>query len=136
MTVSQQIIEVLDNLAEKFGVAIDWTGNNVIPAVQSLCAKYLSYEIGTSIIWMCVGVLLTITGIIFAFKTRKVLKENEDVGTFEYESDVWIIWLIITVCALAAGIPMIVTQVFDIVRCMVFPEYQIFTFIRSMTRGC
>lgn len=136
MTVSQQIIEVLDNLAEKFGVAIDWTGNNVIPAVQNLCAKYLNYEIGTSIIWMCVGVLLTITGIIFAFKTRKVLKENEDVGTFEYENDVWIIWLIITVCVLTAGIPMIVTQVFDIVRCMVFPEYQIFTFIRNMTSGC
>lgn len=33
MEVSKQIIEVLDNLCEKFGVVIDWNAKNVLPYV-------------------------------------------------------------------------------------------------------
>ena len=31
MTVSEQIIQVIDALCEKFGIAIDWTTQNIIP---------------------------------------------------------------------------------------------------------
>lgn len=31
MTVSDQIINVLDALCEKFGLVIDWTSENVVP---------------------------------------------------------------------------------------------------------
>lgn len=37
MTVSEQIISVLDALCEKFGIAINWTEENVIPYVEILC---------------------------------------------------------------------------------------------------
>ena len=39
MTVSEQIIQVVDMLCEKFGMAIDWTGENVIPYIEVLCKK-------------------------------------------------------------------------------------------------
>lgn len=35
----EEIIKVLDALAEKFGLAIDWTSNNVIPYLETLCGK-------------------------------------------------------------------------------------------------
>ena len=31
MEISQQVIKVLDAVCDKFGIAIDWTSNNVIP---------------------------------------------------------------------------------------------------------
>lgn len=44
MKVSEQIIEVLEYLGEKFGVAIDWSSDNVLPMVKELCAKYISWK--------------------------------------------------------------------------------------------
>ena len=31
ITFSSQIIEILNNLAERFGIFIDWTDQNIIP---------------------------------------------------------------------------------------------------------
>ena len=36
---SEKIIKVIDALADKFGLAIDWTSANVMPYVQDLTGK-------------------------------------------------------------------------------------------------
>ena len=59
---SEEVIKVLDALAEKFGIAIDWTSANVFPYLQQLCGKYVRYEIVTSIVWMLVGICLLFIG--------------------------------------------------------------------------
>lgn len=33
---SEEVIKILDALAEKFGLAIDWTSANVLPYLQQL----------------------------------------------------------------------------------------------------
>ena len=38
---SKEIIAIFDDLAERFGVAIDWTSANVMPYLQELFAKAL-----------------------------------------------------------------------------------------------
>ena len=45
MKVSEQIIEVLDYLCQKIGVVVDWTAENVMPALTTLTEKYISYEL-------------------------------------------------------------------------------------------
>lgn len=57
---SEEIIKVLDNLAERFGVAVDWTSTNVIPYLQELCSKYITYEIAISVTWLVIGILCLI----------------------------------------------------------------------------
>lgn len=49
---SDEVIKVIDALAERFGIVIDWSSENVIPYLQQLCDKYITYEIITSIVWM------------------------------------------------------------------------------------
>lgn len=39
---SEEVIKILDALAEKFGLAIDWTSANVLPYLQQLCDKYVT----------------------------------------------------------------------------------------------
>ena len=46
---SEEVIKILDALTEKFGLAIDWTSANVLPYLQQLCGKYVTYEIATSV---------------------------------------------------------------------------------------
>lgn len=59
---SEEVIKVLDALAEKFGLAIDWTSANVLPYLQQLCGKYVTYEITTSVVWMLIGICLLFIG--------------------------------------------------------------------------
>ena len=47
---SDEIIKILDALAERVGLVIDWTSKNVIPYLEQLSTKYINYEIATSIV--------------------------------------------------------------------------------------
>lgn len=75
--ISEQIIEVFDHLAQKFGVAVDWGQQNVIPYIKQLCGNYISWEISTSIVWICIGVVFIIIGGVLlkaAFKWHETYK--------------------------------------------------------------
>lgn len=133
MTVSKQIIEVFDNLADKFGQVIDWTGQNVMPAIEQICERYIKYEIGTSIVWAVIGLICIIAGIICLRTCKKsAIAQEEEEGYLE--EGPWIGWLIGGIVGIVVGIPMIVTQVLEIIRCITFPEYQIYEFVKYITR--
>lgn len=76
MTVSEQIIQVVDALCEKFGIAINWTSENVIPYIETLCRKLVTYEISTSIAWMVIMTLLSIGSIVAAKKFYPTFKKG------------------------------------------------------------
>lgn len=58
MTVSNQIIETLEYLFEKFGIAVDWSTETVLPAVQALMERYAKYQIVRSCIWIAICLLI------------------------------------------------------------------------------
>lgn len=60
--VSNQIIEVLNEICNKFGLAIDWTSKNVQPYLQELMAKCVAYKFATSIMWLIFGILVCTIG--------------------------------------------------------------------------
>ena len=114
MQVSDQIIEVLDYICKKLGLTIDWTSENVLPYVQTLCDKYINWEIATSIVWIIIGVICVILSIIFL----KILWWDE-------------ISLVLFV-PLFVGIIIICIQVFDIIKCVYFPELQLFEYVKYL----
>ena len=62
MSLSDEIIKVLDALAEKFGLVIDCTSQNVIPYLEQLCGKYVNYEIAISVVWFILSIILLFIG--------------------------------------------------------------------------
>ena len=74
---SNEIINVLDNLAEKFGMAIDWTSQNVMPYLQELMGRFIKYKIATDVIWLIVGITIFIFSIIL-FKKMQKWKKSEN----------------------------------------------------------
>lgn len=137
-TVSNQIIEVLNALCEKFGIVIDWTGKNVMPYVQELMKKAVNYELWTSIGWFLIWAIF-----VFAFfklihwyiknrydKNNRIIEFITDDEFFFYiGSGLFLIfggtWTIISIIG-------IVTQVMDIITCLTFPEKIIFSIIQDM----
>ena len=127
MTVSDQIIEVLNALCEKFGMAIDWTGNNVIPYLGVLCGKLISYEIWTSVACMAIMVTLSIAAIIVVSVLRKKMQQALDdlcAWPFIVMFIAGVIWL--------ATVIMLGCEVFDIIKCTTFPEMYIVEYVQGL----
>ena len=135
MTVSNQIIEVLNALCEKFGIAIDWTQNNILPYVEQLLGKFVHWEIMTSIFW--IGMMLLVTLITFLIakqvhKTYKKIKETASIGTREdWKFATQCSWVIFGIVAFIT-VDVIGAQLYDIVTCCTFPEMMIFEKVQSL----
>lgn len=119
---SEEIIKVLDALAEKFGLAIDWTSANVIPYLEQLCGKYVNYEIATSVVWFLLGITCLFAAK-YGFKlTKNFIKKYEEIKECNY-NDVWAVLSgMATGALIIIGVIVPICQIFDIVTCFTFPE--------------
>lgn len=127
---SEEIIKVLDHIGEKFGIAVDWTSENIMPYFNELCGKIIKYEICTSVILAVVFALAMVLCVIFGLKCfRKMYDENDDF--FE----LWIAGLIFSIIALIFVLVGFLQQILDIVTCCVFPEKYLFEYFTKFLRG-
>lgn len=78
MEVSEQIIEVLNYLAEKFNIAINWSAENIVPYIQDIMERYRAYSITNNSIWLSIGIIGIIVGIFLSFKLKKKYKKWSD----------------------------------------------------------
>lgn len=129
MSVSKQIIEVLDNLCEKFGLAIDWSSENILPYIKELCGKFINYEIYTSIAWIAITLTLCVILWIVYATTHKSAAETD------WDYDYGICWVNSFAIVFAIGVSIISilvisTQIFDIIEAIYLPEKTIYDFIK------
>lgn len=87
MTFSNEVITILNDLCAKFGIAIDWTADNVMPYVQDLGDRFVSYTLIMTIISLSIkfGILFIGLYIFYrAFKWSRQLEEKsgDDDGPF------------------------------------------------------
>lgn len=122
MTVSTQIIEVLDALCAKVGIVIDWTSENVIPYVTELAGKYITFEIATSIAWLVISIVFLVAGWKFAFWAHR--KVND--------ADISILVFGVMVAASFLCAYIIGKQIFDIIKCATIPELVLFKAVQAL----
>lgn len=142
---NNKIIEVLDYLGEKIGLAIDWSANNVYPQVMEFLTRYRTYEIVTD-------ALCLIACLVFIFffgrfisktllpdynqcisekKTTKFFTWHSYLGNAEmsigmvfavvFGGIIFIVAVVGTCCAVA-----------DIVKWIFIPEYQFYNAITGL----
>ena len=130
MSFSKEWIAILDDLAYRFGVAIDWTSENIIPYLQDLCSRFIKYEIFTSIGWIGIMiVIISVCGIIAGIIHKKACADNVD----PY-NDIVFINIAAKVTMGFLGIIFIAVvghQIFDIIEALTLPEKTIFEFIKN-----
>jgi Mn2+/Fe2+ NRAMP family transporter len=129
-TMANEIIKVLEELCEKFGIAVDWTSKNVIPYIQQLCEKYINYEIWTSVGWIVLCTSLFIVSLILAIKITK--KANKDKW---YNDGIAYAAIFSIICAIVLGIAVLIIvpiQMYDIITCLTFPEKIIVEYVQGL----
>lgn len=121
-----EIIKVLDNLAEKFGIAIDWSSENVLPYLQDLSKRIVNYEIMKDFIWIGMFTIGLIILTVIIIKVRK----NKDI----YNDDKFVATLFCSI-----GIVMLlattIINIFDIVKATNIPEATVIEYIQDTVNG-
>lgn len=131
MTVSDQIIAVLDSICAKFGVVIDWTQENVLPYVTELAKKFINYEIATSVAWF---VFFLISFVVCGFITKALWKKAKTDRWNDENLTVGVIVATITFAFIAIAFVIVTAvQTIDIITCITFPEKMIFEYIKQFT---
>lgn len=129
---SDEIIKILDDLGQRFGIAIDWSSENVLPYLQDLMSRYVNYEVMTSVVWIVVA-LIVIIGL--SISIPAINKHANKVLEEDYYSD-WDFgkWVVICIFIIIIGcfVICIICQVFDIVICYTIPEKMIFEYLNSL----
>jgi hypothetical protein len=129
MKFSEEILTVLDYLGHKFGIAIDWTSENVMPYLQDLASRYIKYEVFTSIAWIALfvviiilaGFIWTISGIVSA----KCV--NNDIAQAICYMSMAVFWIAFALCIIVG-----MTQVYDIIECYTLPEKVILEYLKTL----
>lgn len=127
---ADQVIKILDDLCQKFGIVIDWTGDNVVPYVEDFIKRYITYEIATSIAWMALPtIVLIISIILIASSKKKVNYDNIFSNAEEFFTSAecrFVFGAALLVVSIVFGTMIFVTQIGDIITCLTIPEKIIF----------
>ena len=115
--VSSQIIDVINELCSKFGIAIDWSQENVQPYLESLVVKAVNYELYTSIMWIVIVAILIGIGLFYLSKANKCKRKDP------YRRLAWFLLII--------AIIFIIYNVTDVIECVTFPDKVVFDMIYS-----
>lgn len=132
MTVSQQIIEALDALCQKFGIAINWTSDNILPYVEDLAKNAVRYELYTSLLYSIIfaigmAILIVFIRLIWCWLKKDEPADDESIGiagTF---------FVIFLICSITCFV-LLLSQLVDIITCFIFPEKVVYDIISNMIR--
>lgn len=125
---TDEIIKLLDALFERFGIAVDWTAENIMPYFQMFMARYVRYEIWRSVFVILISTIATAALLIILIKWHK--KDN-DIGFYGGLDDPIIIaWIFFGLMALITGTCLVINGE-KIIGCITFPEKVFFDFLTS-----
>ena len=75
---TDEIIKLLDELAKRFGIVIDWTSENVMPYLEDLFNRFITYNIIINVFWIILLFAVIWFDVWFAKKSFQMYKEDRD----------------------------------------------------------
>ena len=129
---SNEIIKLLDDLGQRFGIAIDWSSENIMPYLKDLMSRYINYEIIASIVWIVVFVIsATIMSIAIPKLIKYEIKHNE---SHSYWNE--IMWPTVVSISLGEMIVFCIIgigcQINHLIICNTIPEQLIINYINCL----
>lgn len=130
---SDEIIKILDDLGKRFGIAIDWSSENIIPYLKDLIFRFASYEVMTSVVWIVTALVIIIgcsIGIYAVNRHANKVLENDPYSDWKVGKGLLTIVFII---AIGCFVICIICQALDIVTCYTLPEKMILEYINYLS---
>lgn len=115
---TEAFLKVFDYLSEKFGIVVDATNKDVLPYLQTLGDKIVNYEKSIALMWIVVGTISAILGLVLFF-----------IGCAK-NWDGWN-WLLLTIFT-GIGVIIIIFNMYTYIGCVTFEEKIILEYIEDV----
>lgn len=134
ISVSGQIIQVLEALCDKFGLVADWSSQNIAPYLQNLVNKAVQYKLWTNVLYLGVTFLIMLVCWIIVWRLSK--KAGFDIDYAFYngrgaETFAGVLGVVGIISAIAFVILCFVAG-HDIITCITFPEKVVIDMLQDM----
>ncbi len=140
---SQEIIKVLDYLAQQLGIAIDWSAENIWPQVMDVLGRYRLLEMISSGLMIVAEIAMIVFGLIVAIKCIKAnmkVRATKESNFWWHKgySSTWLSGAGTTLVLVAAffgigALFMIPVDIGDLLRWAIVPEIQYLELLRGFT---
>ena len=142
---SQEIINVLEYIGGKLGIALDWTSENIWPQVLDILGRYRILQIVISSIWLAVALIALVVFVCLWIKIFKAylacVKDKQSNlwwEWFSYHGNAGGTGLVTTVIILSAFaflliIPTLIIEPGKILEWVFIPEIQFLELFKSIT---
>lgn len=130
---SEEIIKVLDELGKRFGIALDWSNQNIMPYLQELMRRFICYRNVTACIWTIISIAMTITGAVtikFLNKWRK--SDNYDKSYSSDDDLIAAMGYIFSIGIIMLGVGLIIGNLLGIAKNICMPEMVVYEYIKSI----
>lgn len=133
---SEEVIKILDDLSQRFGIAIDWSSQNVLPYLQDLMTRLIQYKNIQAIIWIVVSVIMFIlVGIVLKVVLKYIGKYYDSLDSHLYDEDrvfaKGFAWFIAGIFIFAFILVMIL-NIRGLIQNIYLPEATIIEYIKSL----
>lgn len=127
---SDEIIKILDALAEKFGIMVNWSQQNLQPYLQDLMYRVIQYNLVTSVIWVifCISIIAIC---LFIIKKNDKKFRFDKYGCIE-GSFSSLIYIIVSYILLIIFVILLLFEIENICQCVFLPEKIIVNEIQSI----
>lgn len=129
---ADQIIQVLDDLARRFGVAVDWGAETVLPYLNDIMNRIVAYSAARDALWilLCAGGFYVLWRLwCLVQKENKEAKENLGKREALYYTNFTTEFLIVITALILTAV--VIGCVVHLVKCVALPEVVTFDYIRS-----
>ena len=127
------VIAIIDAIAAKFGIAVDWTAQNVLPYLEELMHRIVSFEIGVYTFWM---IFCPIVAIGFGILGYNLIKTAKKINKYDWSDEpvgiLGMICIILAGCATVATLVLIPIGTLRIIECVNIPEKIFFDYVTAI----
>lgn len=127
---SEEIIKILDDLGKRFGIAIDWSSDNIIPYLQDLMQRFIQYKNVTAIMRIVFFTLALIISVIVLVKTIKWAYKNK-IDDFDDEWYIFVCGVSISAIMIAVSIAIIILDISCLIQNTYIPELTIIQYLQE-----
>lgn len=127
---SEEVIKVLDNLAQKFGIAIDWTNQNILPYLQDLMGRYISLQNSYAIVWIVISIIMIIGSIILISKCIKATKKR-----YNTDEDAIAWGILLSIIIITIFVVVLFCNIFGLLQNIFTPEITILNYLKTINLG-
>ena len=82
---SSEVIKILDELAQRLGIVIDWTSENVMPYLMELYERFITYKIVINCIPIVLLIVFIVAFVIYLnkyFKCKELVRKTKENNLF------------------------------------------------------